>query len=198
MKHKQHQLKINRSLVILSVAAIVVAAFISTIIYRNHTTASSASKSDTSVSRQPLFSFDANKAPGWWQGATNRTSMAVFDKDQTHACFVSAEYKKGTVDVDTEINKINADLTQSGNGYTVTPLGSQTLELSINSTPQQYELKQSSVTTPEGAEKVKGGQEFGFVQLSKGYIKVMGYCDTPEQLPGTLASLQAIRFDDTK
>jgi hypothetical protein len=199
MKHKQYHLKSNRSLFVLLIIAVLAATFIAIIVYRDDTAASSSSaKPDANVSKQPLFSFDTKKAPGWWQGATNDTSMAVFDKNQVHECFVSAEYKKGTVNADAEINKINTELTQSGGGYTVTALGSQAIELQTSSEPLQYELLQSSVSTPAGAEKLKGGQEFGFVQLSGGYIKIMGYCDTPEQLPNTIESLQAIRFSNTK
>lgn len=197
MKHRQRKLKQNRTLPIILIIALA-AAFTSVIVYRNHTTASQSSDQGTDASKRSLFSFDAKAAPGWWQGATNETSIAVFGNDEMHGCFVSAEYKKDTIDADVEINRINTELTRANGGYVVTPLESHAVELQTNSEPLPYELRQSSVSNPQGAEKLKGGQEFGFAQLSNGYIKITGYCDTPEQLSGTLPSLDAIKFDDTR
>lgn len=198
MKHKHYQFKLHHLLAIATIIAIVVAIFAASVVYRDRATASTSSESATNTLSHSPFSFDAQKAPGWWQGATNETSMAIFDEDEVSKCFVSAEYIKGIVNADVEIQKINTQLTESGNGYIITPLASQTLELQTDAKPLPYELRQSSVSTPQGAEKVKGGQEFGFIQLSNGYVKIMGYCDNPEQLASTLASLQAIKLDETK
>jgi hypothetical protein len=141
------------------------------------------------------FSFTGTA--GWWQGATNETSMALFDEDKVMACFTSAEYKQGIVDIAAELKEIEVQIQKSGNGHTMTSLGSQTLAIQTAGGPRQYELHRSTVVTPPGSEKIKAGQEFGYIQFSKGYIKIMGYCDTPEQLPATIPALQAIKFNGT-
>jgi len=138
------------------------------------------------------FSFSG--ANGWRQGATNETSMALFDDNSRMACFTSVEYKSGTVDALAEIKKAEATASERGNGYTVTPISAQTLTIQTPDGKKQYELYQSAVTTPTGGDKLKGGQEFGYLQLSDGYVKVIGYCDTPEQLSSTVPALQAIEL----
>lgn len=144
---------------------------------------------------ESMFSF--SDPQGWWQGVTTKTSMVVFDNNSSHACFVMLEYISGSVDADSEINKINAELTKHGENYAITPLDTKKLELHTTAGPVGYELRQSSVTTPPGSSKVKGGQAFGYIQLSDGYVEIKGYCDTPEQLGSIMPALEAIKFDDT-
>lgn len=139
---------------------------------------------------RPQFSFMAGKAPGWRQGATDKVSMALFHQ---YDCFTSVEHKSGRVSIAAELKQIRTGLTASG--YLVTPNKRQTLTLQTNAGGKQYELYQSAVMTPAGLSKVKGGQEFGYVQLANSYIKVMGYCDTASQLPSTIPALQAIRLN---
>lgn len=143
-----------------------------------------------------MFSF--SDPEGWWQGVTTKTSMVVFDNNSAYACFVMFEYVPGTVNVNAETSKINAELTKFGEGYVITPLDSQKLDLQTNSKPLRYELRQSAVVTPPGAEKVKGGQAFGYIQLSSGYVKIVGYCDTSEQLSSILTALGAVKFEEAE
>jgi len=121
--------------------------------------------------------------------------MALFHTIRD-SCFTSVQHKTGTVDAVAEVQKGRASLIASG--YTVTPGATQTLTIQTSTGPKQYELYQSSVTTPVGASTVLGGQEFGYLQLSNGYIKIMGYCETAKELPATIPALQAIKFDTTK
>ena len=118
--------------------------------------------------------------------------MALFHR---YDCFTSVEHKSGKVDAAAELKKNQASLTASG--YSVTPGNTQALTLLTNTGPKQYVLHQSSVKTPAGLTKVKGGQEFGYVQLADSYIKVMGYCDSGSQLRLTIPALQAIHFNPT-
>ena len=121
--------------------------------------------------------------------------MALFHSIRD-SCFTSVEHKSGTVDAAAELQKTQASLTSEG--YTVTPGSAQTLTMQTNTGLQQYELQQSSITTPTGANKILGGQEFGYLQLSNGYLKIMGNCETADELPSTIPALRAIKFDAAK
>lgn len=142
----------------------------------------------------PLFSFDASKVSAWRQGPTDKVSMAAFH--DTNDCFVSVQYKPGEVDAATEIQKKQDVLRSSG--YASTPGSVLALGLEAGAGMQQYQLRQFSVTSAPGSNKVKGGQEFGYVQLTDGYVKVEGWCDEPAQLPSTISVLQAISFKEEK
>jgi hypothetical protein len=178
----------------ISVVAVAVLAVTTTLIVTNRNKTDAAASVKPAVGAAVTSQFAFTGSTGWWQGATNKTSMAVFQ--DTHSCFVSAEYKTGTIDAAAELQKIQSSL--AGQGYTVTPGSTQTLTLQTAASQQHYELHQSAVTTPTGSSKVEGGQEFGYVQLSVGYIKIMGYCDTADELPATIPALQAIKFNETK
>lgn len=158
---------------------------------RNHTDAAPSAKPGVGAAVPSQFSFDGTV--GWWQGATNETSMALFHRNTDDGCFVSAQYKTGIVDAAAAIQKTNSALTSSG--YSVTPGTTQTLTLQTKVGLQSYELYQSTVTTPTGAQQVEGGQEFGYVQLAGGYIYIEGYCNTAAELPATIPALQAIKFN---
>lgn len=180
--------------VILTVAAIVLVASAGAgalFVLNNEPEVSADPTSTAEKSRGPgksLFSFTG--VEGWWQGATSKTSMALFEKEK--GCFTSVEYKAGTVDADAELEKERE--IHIKDGRTVTSLGTQVLTMQVSSGPQKYELHQSAIATPPGALKVKGAQEFGYLQLSGGYIKIMGYCDVFNDLPATVAALQAIKY----
>lgn len=196
MNIKQKKIQRKR-LFVATVAAIMIAVIgTSGTIFALHNTSQTVKEASDNKSVESMFSFSDSQ--GWWQGVTTKTSMVVFDSNSTHACFVMFEYIPGTVNVDAGINKVNAELTKFGEGYIISPLSSQALELRTNSRSLSYELRQSSVVTPPGAEKVKGGQAFGYIQLPDGYVKIAGYCDTPEQLPNILTALNAVKFDKSK
>jgi len=189
-KHKRHVL--NRYTV--SLLIIIIAGACAAVVFKHNTTdAAPKSKVTPPASIPSQFSFTGT--PDWWQGATNKTSMALFHKVQD-GCFTSVQHKAGTVDIAAALHKRQDSL--AGDGYTVTPGKTLTLTVQTPTGLLHYPLYQSSVTTPTGASKVMGGQEFGYLQLSKGYLEVWGYCNTAAQLPATLSALQAIKFDATK
>lgn len=136
----------------------------------------------------PDFSFSGMN--GWWQGATNKTSMAVFRNDQK--CFISAEYKLGTVDVTTALQQIQAGLAKSG--FVSSPGAVQALTLQTSAGPQQYRLHQFTVSG-SGALKVEGGQAYGYLPLDRDYLFVQASCDTANDLPTTIPALRAISFN---
>lgn len=193
MEQKHDRKAVNRYTVGIS-ALLVIAIAAVTLLMLKHSFVQAEPSTKQPVGAAVPSQFSFGGADGWWQGATNRTSMAVFHR--TDGCFVSAEYKLGAVNAVAEVQKTNATL--SSQGYTVLPVGTQTLMLQTSDGPQKYSLEQSSVTSPSGSSKVMGGQEFGYLQLTDGYLKIMGYCDTAAQLPATIAPLQAINFDPSK
>ena len=142
------------------------------------------------VSESTPSQFSFAGTAGWQQGPTNGSSMALFKS--THECFASIEHKPGTVNMAAELQKTQDNLTKQG--YSVAPGGNPTLTIQTPQGPQQYQLHQSAVTSPAGASTLEGGQEFGYLQLSSGYLYIMGYCDTAAQLPATIPALQAITF----
>lgn len=144
---------------------------------------------NTTNAAPPTFSFTG--VANWRQGPTNQASMVLFHK--SHDCFTSVSYKTGSVDADNEVQKTSTSLARDG--YTVTSMGSKTLSLQTTNGKQSYKLRQLSVTGQGSAGKLKAAQEFGYIQLSNGYVTIEGYCDSTDQLPATIPALQAIKFN---
>ncbi|MGB3008968.1 MAG: hypothetical protein WBB33_01260 [Candidatus Saccharimonadales bacterium] len=134
-----------------------------------------------------MFSFTG--ADGWKQGPSNTTSMALF---YDHSCFVSVEYKLGTVNEQAELQKVKADL--SAIGYTAKPLADTQATIRNGDVDTPYSLHQFVVTGTEKTPQVKEGQEFGYLQLENGYVISKGYCDTTSQLPLTIPVLKSIKL----
>lgn len=72
------------------------------------------------------------------------------------------------------------------------------MTIQTNSGSKQYQLQQSSVTGPVGTGQVLGGQEFGYLQLSSGYLYIEGYCNTSAKLAATIPALLAITFNSAE
>jgi len=176
----------------LVLVALITAAFTGGIFFlHDHFDELIAKKPDTPPELQ-LFSFV--DTPGWWRGTTSETSMAVSESNDTHDCFISIEYKRGTVNATASLKNIQQKLARNGN-YTMNQLGTVALTLHTVAGPKSYELHQFSIVTPNDAEKVKEGQEFGYVQLAHGYVALSGYCDLSNQLVATIPALKAIQLN---
>lgn len=83
MKEQNNRIKVNK--VLFSILALIVLAGATTGILtlgRNHTDAAASVKPTVGVSVPSMFSFSGST--GWFQGATNKTSMALFHK---YDCF---------------------------------------------------------------------------------------------------------------
>lgn len=195
MKQKRHHKLFNRYTMGALVLLVVAAASVVVVTNRNRTDATPSVKPGVGAAIPSQFSFSGTT--DWWQGATNKTSMALFHSLHD-SCFVSVQHKTGSIDADkAKLQKSDADLTSSG--HTITPGATLAATLQTNTGQQSYQLQQSSVTSPTGASKVLGGQEFGYLPLSNGdYLYVEGYCDTPAELAATLPALQAVKFDAAK
>jgi hypothetical protein len=69
--------------------------------------------------------------------------------------------------------------------------------------PQHYQLHQYVVSGGGGGaaqqiegSQVEGGEEFGYLQLSSGYLKIEGYCNAADELATTIPALQAYEFKE--
>ena len=155
---------------------------------QHHTTAVTSSPQQSSTKSQ--FSFAG--VTTWIQGATNKTSMAIFHQTDD-GCFVSAEHKTGVLNEAAELQKLQ-DVSVNG-GYTSTPGAVIVASIQTSAGPKQYQLHQYSVTGTGSGGKVKGGNEFGYVPVTSGYLEIKGYCDVADSLPATIPALQAVKFD---
>jgi hypothetical protein len=161
--------------------------------YEHHATTKVVSKPKTKQLLVTPSDFSFTGTTGWIQGATNKTSMALFHSN-TDGCFTSAQYTNGIINGAAELQKNQDALASSG--YTVKPTSTQMLILRTSTGLQQYQLHQYSAIGTGSSQQIMGGQEFGYLQLSSGYIKLMGYCNTNAELPSTIPALQAFKFND--
>jgi hypothetical protein len=134
--------------------------------------------------------FSTTGAPGWWQGATRETDMALFASD--HTCFTSVQYYSGTIDSAAEIQKLQTSMSSTGGGST--PSATLPMTLQTAAGQKQYDLHQYTLTSGDSSEQLMRGIELGYIQLAGSYIKVEGHCNTPEQLQSTIPALQSVRF----
>lgn len=197
MKHKHIQLSRR---IALSLAIFVLAAAATIFIMRQTHADISPSVSPTTGLAQktpgtPQFSFQAAAAPGWRQGPIDKVSLALFSNDEASGCWTSVEHKTGTVDVAAELQKAQTSWTNDQN-YTIVSTNILPVTLQTASGKKQYDLHQFTLSSTGG--RLYGGQEFGYLLLAGGYIKVQGYCNTADQLASITPALQAITFDATK
>lgn len=171
-----------------TLALLILAASTTLIIKHAHTDAAPAIKPGVGAAVPSQFSFSG--VMGWWQGATNQTSMALFHNGDS--CFTSVQHYSGTVNANAELQKLQA--TQSGGG-TSTPGAIVPVTLQTKSGTQQYELHQYNLAPPDNTPLLRG-LELGYLQLPGSYIKIEGHCDTTDELPATIPALQAIKFND--
>lgn len=147
------------------------------------------------VIENTMFTFDPSRAPGWWQGATNETSMVVFGEGEAHGCFVSLERREGSMSIGTEMDRIRQEV-ESGGQHQFIQAGSRDFILDTLSGVKQYSLQLSNTTISEYAEPIKAGQAFGFVPIDEEhYVQVKGICDTYEQLEYIDPALQAFSLN---
>lgn len=179
---------------IVSLASLVVVFAIAVFAFQHkNTDAAPSTKPSVGAAVPSQFAFAG--AIGWWQGATNKTSVAVFHNTQD--CFVSVQHNTGTIEAE-QAKVQSASNTLINQGYSVTPINKLTLAFRTNEGVKQYQLDQSSVASQPGASKVEGGQEFAYLPLANGHIYIEGYCDTPAELSATIPVLQAFNFDENK
>jgi len=190
--HFTRKLRIALSLGIL----VAVTAVCSFIFINEHNRTDAAPPLKPKIGTAVPSEFKFTGATDWWQGATNKTSMALFHTLQD-GCFVSVQYKTGSIAADqTNFQKTEDQLTSAG--HVITPVATKVMTVQTNSGSKQYQLQQSSVTSPTGTSQVLGGQEFGYIQLSNGYLYIEGYCNASTELASTIPALQAVTFNPTE
>jgi hypothetical protein len=174
------------------VTALVIAAGVGGVILSKDDTEAATNTQKKSDAPESMFEFTG--AEGWRKGPSNATSMALFNstkRSEKNPCFTSSEYWKGTVNAAAKIQESRQDLIDDG--YGVTSLDTKVLTIETASGVKQYELYQSKIATPEGAKKIQEGKAIGYLQLSDGYLKIYGICDTAEELPRIFPALEAIK-----
>jgi len=189
-------------LIIISLTFLLIAAAIGTTIWY---------KVDALQDKYPLFSFDQSQEPGWWSPGSYKTtpedienyeknkqdpdssmplaSISAFKGkkgDYGDVCFVMAFYQKGTIDI---ANTLKEVLNTKDDSMTVNPTGTTQLSMLTPEGKKDYVLHQYDYVT---ASAIQHGNEYGFIQLSDGYIKITGVCPTADMLPSTQAALSAI------
>ena len=175
----------------ISFIALAVIAGISALVFMQ---ANSPSPKTIPQEVKPMFSFIG--VTDWRQGPTNETSMALFGKereDKTSACFTSIEYHRGTVDIQSEVQKMIKN--SNGLGNTIAEISTQPLSLNTMNGNQAYELHQYQATGSSSSTKPMGGVEVGYLQLDDGYVKVNGNCETYDELQTTIPALQAYKLE---
>ncbi|HSX05685.1 MAG TPA: hypothetical protein VLF69_04410 [Candidatus Saccharimonadales bacterium] len=181
---------LSRTVFSLLSSTLIIGAVITVLVVHRSRTAATPVVKPAAAAGAPRFSFRGTS--GWWQGGTNKTSMALFPR--TKDCFTSVEQKPGKIDAAAVLQKGEAMLRSEG--YTVAASNVVTIILQTNTGQQPYELHQYGVTGIGSAGRLYGAQEFGYLQLTNGYIKIEGYCDTVDELPTTIPALQAITFNE--
>lgn len=190
--NNQHALSRNKKLIALFLALCVVALGVGAALLLLPKVFAKNGSVSTQVKAKSLFSFTGT--PGWRQGPSNETSMALFGaerKDSTSSCFTSMEYKTGNIDAGAALEKQQADLQATGN--VVKRIKTTTATLSTNSGKKQYQLQQYDIASK--GEKLMGGLALGYLQLKDGYVKIDSHCNTAEELETTIPALQAYRLN---
>jgi hypothetical protein len=191
MEQEHKRLSLNRY-VIGSLAVLVILGGVTGFTLIKHNQANAASTSTRPVAKsavqtQSQFSFGG--VADWRQGPSNNTSIALFYNPND--CFTSVEYQAGTIDPNAALQQKQASLT--ADGYISTPGSVVTATMPTSDGAVQYQMHQYAVTGG-GASKLYSGQEFGYAQLAKGYLKIEGYCEPAQHLPATIPALQAVTF----
>lgn len=190
------RLKSKRSLLVvaLPIALLLSVASVVTwsVIENNKTSAESSETQHSIRPEQSVFSFDAAKAPGWRQGPSNKTSMALFSNDQS--CFVSIEQKSGAVDAVAESEKTQTNL--SHDGYAVSRVDSAHPVITVNSNAVSFELTQYSVSGSGNAGQLYGGQGLGYLTVGDEYLKAQVNCNNTDQLKSAVVALSAFSYKD--
>ncbi len=182
---------ISHTTVVVAIVTVVIGATIGVVIlthkYSLHSRSSKDNKSQQAAALPSPFSADPPQ--GWRTGPSNDTSIALFGPD--NVCFVSMEYRRGAVDVPSELAKVQADSRALG-GESVKQSISK-MSMNINGVEKQYDLnlfKQSGAQ----ALRIMGGLAVGYVQLADGHITAKSNCNDFDKLTTTFDTLKSMKF----
>lgn len=191
MKQKTNRF-INRYTTTALVFAVAAATTVGIALNHNKTDAAASVKPGVGAAVPSMFTTSG--VSGWWQGATSKTDMALFESN--HDCFTSVQYKTGTVDAAADMQ--TATTKQAAAGGTVTPGAVVSMNLQTTDGTKSYDLHQFTTTSADPSDKAMQGMELGYVQLANGYVKVQANCNTADQLPSTIPALNSVKFDQNK
>jgi hypothetical protein len=197
-RNTQKHLKLNRYgigvLALLIIAGVIFTVFT---VKPGQTDAVAPKKLPVGAAVPSQFTFSGTS--GWWQGATNKTSIAIFPNAMN--CFVSVQHITGSLAAKQAKDQASvASLTSQG--HTIAQLGAQSMSIKTSAGVKQYQLQQINVSNPSGAStgsQLESGQESAYIPLSSSdFIYVEGDCDTSAELPTTIPVLQAVSFGANK
>jgi cytoskeletal protein RodZ len=156
--------------------------------------------------QKPTFTFDTSQSPGWWSPGnyssteedaktykgdaglpvSNINAFKGKKGDTTDQCFVMASYQLGSIDVEATLKQKTLPVDSSSSYHLI-----DTKQHTIR-TPEgnkEYSLYQYKLVTPTPSQY---GNEFAFIPLSSGYIRITGICPTAELLASAETALEAI------
>lgn len=180
---------IKKSVGITSLVAVIVAVGLGGF-YLSDSKTSARAESKLSE-KSHIFEFAG--AQGWWQGATNHNSMALFDSNEKRECFVSSEFKQGIVNVSSEYTRREAEVKGVDSGYTISQASTSQGQINTLSGTKQYTINNYSITG--GVQPTKRGFSLGYIQLADGYVQTLSWCDEPSQLHNTLPAINAVKIN---
>jgi hypothetical protein len=165
---------------------------------------------------KPLFSLDTDKAPDWWTSGSSWlddydvvqyedsaplpiVSILAFQgvknaNDRLDRCFVSASYYEGNIDTNSALKEKEAGMVKGReNSTSLIKLGELTLRIKTSEGDKEYILHQYDLTPPEG-EEFQRGNEFGYIQMTDGYVYIFGVCPTANMLDSTIPAISALEL----
>ena len=168
------------------------------ILILNHKKTADAAKSNSAPAKEVVSMFSFGGASGWTKGPTNGTSMALFHTG-IDGCFVSAEYKTGTIDPAAAVQQWSSQA--ASDGHAATEVAAKDMTIKTNTGVKNYTLHEFNLAGDEdhnAASPLMTGVDLGYLPLSKGYIKFTGDCNTADELPPTLDVFMSYKFDQSK
>jgi hypothetical protein len=144
----------------------------------------------------PMFAFTG--ATDWTTGPHDATSMGLFGKKDSQGmspCFAAVNYEPGVVNIAAELKKFQST---AGEGHTIAAVGTKAMTMKTPDGVKQYQLHQFHTSNPASAtsamERAMEGNDLGYLQLTNGYVKIVGNCETMAQLPTVIPALQALEI----
>lgn len=199
MRKKYSQQSNRKTVFILCAAGVILLALIGAGVWWLTLRDNTPIETTTEPAQAPLFTF--TETVDWSKGPGNKTSQVLFGKKDDlgmSSCFVSVEYQEDVIDIESKLQE-NQDILSKN--HQVATLETKELTMKTPEGEKPYSLHQSKITSADGSyDKTgpKGGNQLGFIQLTDGYIKVLGNCDTAEELPETIAALNSVTMTATK
>ncbi|RYF96339.1 MAG: hypothetical protein EOO00_02985 [Chitinophagaceae bacterium] len=200
----------NKKITVFMILMLLSGTVIGCILVRLNTQQNSVAAESVS---KPFFLFDSDRTSDWWTYGNRWPDIKEYTGNQTtdsdlpiaemvayrgkqrefsDGCFVSTMYNKGTIDVETAVQKKINNLSENQkDSSVVTSTGTSRLIMQTPEGSKEYTVHRFDVDVPN----IQKGNEFGFIPLDEGYIEVRGVCPTADLLPETESVLSAIKLN---